>query len=263
MIEYILVVTVTVIIVTAMAQRMYKPLGDFVEGLMGTYVACLLETGELPALGSPDGNSECRPPLMGGEPGPDVADGSQSQPKSDSSKNTGEDPDSSDKVKDPRSTNDNPSASNNAGAGSRTIIRGQGASAGVDGAVPGRRVEISLDGGGGGAFFGSGGGGGGSIYQRNSRYLAVTGGLAEEVKKRQERESSKVSSQRVEGDARGANKKIEVKQPERKPAEDKEMGGLDISEIIKYILIAGIIIILLVLIGGQALQLSKSWEKGE
>src|SRR6516165_1280679 len=62
-IEYLLVVTVTVIIIAALAEKMFKPMDQFVQSIMGDYIACLLETGELPILSAPDDgtmNSECQ-----------------------------------------------------------------------------------------------------------------------------------------------------------------------------------------------------------
>ncbi|MBX3039889.1 MAG: hypothetical protein KF789_04160 [Bdellovibrionaceae bacterium] len=272
MVEYILVVTVSVIIVIGLAQRMYKPLGDFIEGFMGTYVACLLETGELPILGANNsGSGECKVPIMG--QGEDF--GTDSAPPGSQANSNSNSQSDSDKVTSNRG-DDGSAGGGGSGAGgrggrsSRRFTVGAGTASGDGGSGRGgRKIVIALEGGGsGGAFFGNqSGGGGGSIYRRESRYVAVTGGMAQEAQQRAEKEANRSIKQKVDGDTGGGTqrKKTAVIPPPPKNTvlADEEIKGIDYSQIVKYILIAGIIIILLALIGGQALQLSKSWEKGE
>lgn len=279
LVEYILILSVTVIIILGLAQRLYKPLGDFVESFMGTYVACLLETGELPRFGTDEPSSgECRPPAMGEGETVDVAEG---RPVGEG-RQVGE----GRPIGEGREVGEGRPVGDGRGAGAgglgggrfgnrRTTVGAAGAGGGDGGSGRGgrtRRVEIALEGGGSGSFFSSQQGGGGrSIYRRGDRYVAVTGAMAEEIERRQpQRNQAGNNRQRVEAGTGG----VEVAMPKRQlvqqtqnrnrgPTSDDEIGTLDISQIVKYILIAGIIIILLVLLGGQALQLSKSWEKGE
>ncbi|HRO66360.1 MAG TPA: hypothetical protein PL182_02215 [Pseudobdellovibrionaceae bacterium] len=269
MIEYILVVTVSVIIVLGLAQRMYKPLGDFIEGFMGTYVACLLETGELPILGAnTSGSGECKIPIMGAG---DPLDGGASSPGSQTNSNS-KPPDDGDKVTNDRGGNDSGSGGGGGGGrgsgSSRRFTVGAGTASGDGGGgAAGRKIVIALEGGGSGSFFGNqSGGGSGSIYRRGSRYVAVTGSMAQEAQERQEREANRSITQKVDGGTGGTQKKkmaVVPPPPKSTALLEDEIKGIDYSQIVKYILIAGIIIILLALIGGQALQLSKSWEKGE
>lgn len=261
MIEYILVVTISVIIISSLLVRMYKPMETFVKGMMGDYVECLLETGELPRLGAEDVNGECRPPLFEAEPG----DGSeQGDTASNRSEGGGDlDENSLDKVG---------STMGSSGGGSRRSRQTRGfvgsnnrASAGADGGSGGgKKIENALSGGGAGGGFFSSNSSSGSGARRRERYIAVTGALAEEVKKRQRPETKNTVVAQAEGVGGTRGKKIPFKPPPPpKPPAEQEIQTLDIGTLIKYFLIAGIIIALFALLGGQALQLSKSWEKGE
>lgn len=258
MIEYILVVVVTIIIITTLTTMLYKPLGVFIETLMGSYTACLLETGDLPALGADDVSGECKAPNFS-----DIAADAKPTTLPDSNKKGGSDADA-DKVKTPprqsrRTSSDSPSANNR-----RPLIVGQGPKASAEGdAGSSKRTDLGTAATETNGYTSSGGGG--SIYRRQTKYIAVSGEFAEEVKKRQERENGKTTTTPAdnEGGVSLSKKKFAVVPPPMKEAKDDDnVSRLDIGQIIKYLLIAGIIIVLLVLIGGQALQLSKSWEKG-
>lgn len=63
-IEYILILIITVAILIGLGSQFYKPFGRFLENYMGEYLQCLLETGELPALGVEDPNLECAEILL-------------------------------------------------------------------------------------------------------------------------------------------------------------------------------------------------------
>lgn len=261
MVEYILVVLVSVIIILGLAQKFYAPLGQFVEGFMGSYVACLLETGELPALGSGEAvTGECSPPPLNAEPGP-----LSSQTESVAA-NTGDAN---------RAGRDRSSGENSRGAGSNGGSGGtvggmsgrrfavNGGSLSAEGGGDRRKIQIALEGGGSGSFFRTSEGGR-SIYRSRSRYVAVSGDLGTEAQRKKEREKGRTLSQKIEdsGGSGVKRKKVMVQPPPARRQEvDEEIRTLDISEIIKYLLIFGIIIALFALLGGQAMQLSKSWEK--
>lgn len=260
-IEYILMVTVTVIIVGTLVTRLYQPMDRFINGIMGGYVACLLETGELPRLGASDpGSGECRmEPMADGEGSTTADNENKTNPDRDSD---------SDKAQDPagQKTASTDRSSGNRGSSSRSSrprfsLRSPSAgSEGIDGGAS-RRFEVSLDGGGGGSYFGSGQGSGG--YRRRERYVAVTGEWADDmVKKRESRERQTRTAASAGGGGSSQRKGLLKGPPPRdKKLEEMKVSELDLGQIVKIILIAGILIIILVVIGGQALQLSKSWEK--
>lgn len=108
--------------------------------------------------------------------------------------------------------------------------------------------------------------GGNRIVRQRSRYIAVSGEVAQELAKKRKKENKQVqSTQRLEGGGGIRSKRLTLKPPERRRLADTEVKsqGIDIALIVKYLLIGGIIILLIVLIGGQVLQMSKNWEKSE
>lgn len=263
LIEYILVVCITVIIIATLVQRMYRPMDNFVRNIMGTYVGCLLETGELPKLGADSADqadSECKIDLF--------ADGAPTGEQAENDKD--KDDDKSDD-EDEESSKAGGSRAGYAGRGGvrRTFALGGGRRRGTMGAekfvLKGEEGGGSRLSGGGNDYFGSSSRG--FANQRRSRYVAITGAMAEEVaKKNKNREKTKITvPKEVSIGGQGGTKKLALQPPEhqdRQLASD-DIASLDISQIIKFILIAGIILILVILIGGQMLSLSKSWEKGE
>ena len=50
MIEYILLLFITVTMILLAMANLFKPMQNFLKNFMGTYVACLLTSGELPAI---------------------------------------------------------------------------------------------------------------------------------------------------------------------------------------------------------------------
>ena len=59
----------------------------------------------------------------------------------------------------------------------------------------------------------------------------------------------------------GTKKKFLVKPPATKKIVEEEESDFSLGGLLKILLIIGIILVLVLLLGGQALQLSKSWEK--
>lgn len=268
MVEYILMVSVSVMIITVLVQKMYKPMDQFVQSIMGTYIQCLLETGELPQLGAKTGaNSECQVFRFDVAPGGEVTretTAKKEQQEADSDKVDGDSGGS--KGGRGRTRHMIPGGSRAAGRAPFQMRGGRG-TAGVDGgdASGGRRIEIALEGGGSGGYFRSSSSGSRGGYRRE-KYVAITGAMAQEIaKKNQPAERTRATVVSESGGASKRPTKLALRKPadDKKQDEDMEVAGLDISQIVKFILIAGIIIVLVVLIGGQAMQLSKSWEKGE
>lgn len=260
MIEYLLVVTVTVIIIATLVQKMYKPMDRFVNNIMGNYVACLLETGQLPALGSvneqEEGDGSCKIDMF--------ADGASGKNKDKDKEN--DDADNADKIQNPPKRRSSASYAGGARGSGKAFNIPNKQNRGSSGIETGGRGDLGLpQGKSGGDFFASGYS---SQQQRKrDRYVAIRGLVAEEVvKKKKDKDKGKISVPKSEaGGISAPPRKIAMIAPERKPRElaDMNASGLDISGMVKIILIAGIIIILVVLIGGQAVSLSKNWEKGE
>lgn len=248
MIEYLLVVIVSVLIVGAMVEKMWKPFDDFVRAMMGTYVQCLLETGELPTFGAANANAECKPYKWGDK----SAELKEKEKK--------EDKDDADKA--PQGPSSKPGVSVGRVADSRKAFNigpSTQATQGVDGGI-----KVQNDAAGSskneGAFFSASSGGG-----RRQRAVAITGEVAEAViKKEAKKQEAKTSTPVADnGGYAGGSKKVALKPPpKREKIEEIEVSqSWDVSQIVKIVIVAAIIILIFVLLGGQILQVSKNWEK--
>lgn len=261
MVEYILVLVVVISVVLALIRIMYKPMDVFITTMMGDYLECLLQTGELPILGK-DGaqTATCTPPAY--EPG---VEGQLSDADGDGQADQGGDNLNSDKSVGNVSRRGGVQTFNRNRQGFRqsAFSDANGNTAGADGSSAAGKTSVLPMGEGGGFYNFAGGRHRGG---RTTRYIALTGELYEEVKKKQKRQNQTQSTPVPREFETGMmkQKKREVAPPPPRPPEvDTEFNRFDVSKYLKYFLIAAIIIVILVLIGGQALQLSKSWEKGE
>lgn len=262
LVEYILMLVITVSLVLALISQIFKPFGQFIDNYMGAYVGCLLEYGELPTLGSsdpsaPDEDSECnkrfasaslssgRPPLHNGQG--ELEGNKDKSAKGGSGSSSG---------------GYAGSASRN---GSRYINSGRGRpSVGVESGAErsGKVVEIALEDGGANAFFRSNAAGTRqSITPRRKTTSVGLAGLSEAEKKKLEKKANSASRVVEIGEGNAPSpKKTMVKMPEAKPVieEDKP---ITVGNFIRYLFIAALVIALVIFIGGQALQMSKSFEK--
>lgn len=59
MVEYILLIIVSITLVIGVATKLITPLRNFMQNYAGAYVECLLETGDLPYFLTTNPNSEC------------------------------------------------------------------------------------------------------------------------------------------------------------------------------------------------------------
>jgi hypothetical protein len=264
MVEYILVVFVSVIIVGTLVSKMYKPLDQFIGSIMGTYVACLLETGELPKFGTSEESSECKFFIPQGEDSETAEQRRQNERQQSSNQKNKIDNDA-DKAN-PSGSRRSSYAGPGSSRGNRFLLNPPGGrgSQGLDAAGAERKLEIALDGGGAGSYFGSRNSSGQAGYRRRDRYIAFVGTASElTIKNNQPKDRATLNTARSEAPEATKQRKIAMIKPATKDKKfvEEQSQGLDISQIVKIILIAGIIIIIVVLLGGQALQLSKSWQK--
>ncbi|WP_291516141.1 hypothetical protein [Bdellovibrio sp. ArHS] len=267
-IEYVLMLVITVSLILMLANQIFKPFGQFVDNYMGKYVACLLEYGELPSLGSDtpsvvDEDSECDKKfqpgtLSGGRPpngnGSDGSSGSNSANKNSSSGSSSD-------------GSSGGSGGTYAGSASRRggssyMGRGRRPSSGVEtggnsAQAGGKVVEIALDNGGNGGFFRSSNGGRYIAPQRKRMSVGISG-LTETERKKLEKKADGTGGRIVTGESfNPPPKKTLVKKPEVKTAVQEE-APMTIGNFIRYLFIAALVIALVIFIGGQALQMSKS-----
>ncbi|MFM6929999.1 MAG: hypothetical protein ACKOX6_16125, partial [Bdellovibrio sp.] len=195
-IEYVLLLIISVSLVLMLVYQIFKPMQNFVQGFMGDYMACLLETGELPAFGGTDASATRAADLgcsakfnnitSNGSGSTGAGSGSGSPPGSSSSKSSGSQDSSS------GSSSGGGYAGSSSRNGSRYMSNSRRGASGVEsgsGAQDGKVVEIALEGGGSGGFF-KGSNGGGYIGQgRKITSVGVTG-LTDAEKKKLEKKAS-------------------------------------------------------------------------
>lgn len=266
LIEYVLILVITVSLILALISQVFEPIQKHLDNYMGKYIQCLLEMGELPTLGASDSpvaeeGGDCnsrfdaaslgagRPPSSGSG---GAGAGSGSGSDSDSSSSGGG-----------SSSRGGATYAGSSSRGGRSFIgTRRGASQGIDGAAPKNEkvVEINLEGGGSSSFFKNNTSAGRRVQGRKTRYVALTG-LTDAEKKKLERKADGSGSRTVVGEGIAPPpKKTAVKPPELKtelPPEEP----MTIGNFIRIIFIAAIIIALVIFVGGQALQMSKSFEK--
>ena len=265
LIEYVLILVITVSLILALISQIFEPIQKHLDNYMGKYISCLLEMGELPTLGAEDSpvaeeGGDCnsrfdaaslgagRPPSSGSG-GASSGSGSGSESSSSGGGSGG--------------GGGGGTYAGSSSRGGRSFINSRkGASQGIDGAAPKNEkvVEINLEGGGSSSFFKNSSAGGRRVQGRKTRYIALTG-LSDAERKKLEKKADGTASRMVvsEGLAQPP-KKTTVKPPQVKNVETAEE-PMTIGNFIRIIFIAAIIIALVIFVGGQALQMSKSFEK--
>ncbi|MNL04322.1 hypothetical protein D3C87_1248900 [compost metagenome] len=233
---------------------------------MGDYVACLLETGELPSLGGEDttaadegcNSSFAKATWTGGRPSTGNG-GSGSGNTNTTTNNSSSDSDTGGSSS---GSSNNRYAGSNSRNGGRFFTNQNNRGGGLDGenAGTGKTVEIALDGGGSGSFFNSNQASAAIRQQRKVSYVPILGLTEAEKKKLEKKEESKQTLIAGDGFAT-APKKTAVKKPEPKAELEAEEKPFTIGNFIRILFIAAIIIAIVIFIGGQALQMSKSMEK--
>ena len=281
--EYILILFITVALIGMFSKYFVKDFGIFNKEFMGSYVSCLLETGELPQLGvggttgaSKDSQSECTSKFKQKQNGGIGGSDSNGGGNNDNKDSVGNDS----STENAANSSDSDSQGNGRGRGRRSSTyagsasrqnpffrpRGMRSGGGAEGGGTGSKtVEISVEGSSDNGFYNYGNRNN-FDRQRKQRYIAITGQISEELKKKTEQTQKNTKSiVKVDaGTGSGTVKKISVKPPDsdaKKYVDKDEEMSFSIGNIFRIFIIAAIVIIVVVLIGGQALQMSKSWEK--
>ncbi len=141
MVEYILMMVVTLTLLLGVATKLIPQLRDYMQNYAGSYVECLLETGELPPPLNSNPNSECTIESMtasgrigttstGGGGGSGGGSGTNNKTSNNSNSNNGNNSNSN------QNANSNGSGSGGSGSNSGPKPR-VGANTGADAATPG------------------------------------------------------------------------------------------------------------------------------
>lgn len=260
-IEYILVLIVVVSILLGAMWQFNDGFNKFTKSYFGDYIACLLELGELPALGGTS-SGQCTyeaftpgtsPTLGAGTGGDDGKDGKDG--KGDKSPNT--------------SNNDSASG----GSGSGSSGSGAAESSGRFGSNfagssrQGRPSVVVIGTAKDDTYTGSTESSNGKSTRlsgprtANVELIDQSGGVIDPFEERKVK-SAPVS---IAKDSRADQLKSKKQRVDitRKVAaadlKDKDT-KLSFSDFLKWLLIAAIVLAIIVFVGGQALQIGKSWE---
>lgn len=260
LVEYVLLLAIAVALILGLMNQFYRPFGDWMKDYMGAYLECLIDVGELPSLGYENESSECNSKLKSGT----LANG---RPSNRGPKAEGNEP----AKKAGRDADDSSTSGSTAGSeGSRRNAAeargfqvggprgadGPGSAAAANGSITEKLPESQ--------FFRSRG----KPYAvtnpvETARPSGVTGVITTERKKIQNREQKPFTAARTEdlGTDSKKVKKLIVKPGERKIASEESSPSWSFSEYLKFGIIIIIIIALVLFLGGQILQISKSMEK--
>lgn len=261
-IEYVLVLVVTVALVLTGIYQLNSAFKAWANNYFGNYLACLLETGELPSISGSGGDSglcnEIFKPFTLAEGRPLVGKWSPGEGSGGGGSGGG--------------------ARESKRAGS-TVAGGRGGGGGYGGGggrfgarSGGLRRSIQKGAankkGSGATYTGSTGTGdyGGGYGATNRRLnVGVKTRLDNRFAFEDEREKPEkrkiASGGRKPGEEGGKSPKIRVKRSEIKKTEEAAAdSGLNLPNFLRILIIAGIVIALVMFLGGQALQIGKSMD---
>lgn len=261
LIEYLLIVIVSVTLVVSLAMAVFQPLGNFVNDLNRKYVQCLLETGELPQLSSQEENVICFDEF------PTFAaldeNGNPISPGADSAGQL--------EKKDALATTDGQTSNvGGAGAGSSgsgyagSSSRGRRGRAGTESrANKVVTIPVSQEFDEGSGFMSSSQGGGGyRIRKKKQRQIAITGLMdadRREIEKKIERSQTRAVSS-DEGFTTPRKKKVAVKPPPPKMVESDIKVEMGFGKYFKIFFLIIFVLFVVIIFGSQAMQISKNWS---
>ncbi len=261
-IEYILLLVIVVGLLIALTSQIMKPFGAFMDNYMGAYLQCILETGELPSLGNDEDTALKDEGCNARFEGATLADG---RPPKAGSGSGGSSSDSEGKGGGGSSSY----AGSASRGGSRLTSSSGSGSAGVDGAgagLDGKKTVVAESGSGGSSngYLNLSRGETTTIIRRRAKQVTLgndrlSAADLDALKKKQEKEKNDKPVVVGESNQRGP-KKIPVKTPPPREIASEDV-EFTIGNFIRIIFIAGIIIALVLLLGGQAMQMSKDFEK--
>lgn len=277
--EYVLVLLVVVSILLGFLYQFNDAFKTYLDTFFGDYIACLLETGELPALGG-DGPSsgECNMPDMNVAGGA-MLDNAAANSAANGSNGGGDGSSSSDSASSGSGSGSSRGGSNrrrrpsrfNSGGGTGN---GEAVGSAANRSRPGRitkrtRVKGSAGNGGGFSADSSEGGSGGrrGRVTRRKRVIYLGDDYLSKNEKRKNQDpviGSVKNANKKEGEGSLRKTRMKLDLPEREVARiEEEKVSLGFGVILKFLIIGGILIALFVFLGGQAMSIKKGWQKGE
>ncbi len=257
LVEYILLISISVALVLAFATQFYKPLGSWMQNYMGEYLQCLLDYGELPTMGSVGVDGECaqsfkplsasggRPPIK--NKNKNASGGINSDSASDNDKSKG---------------NKTSFTSGSAGRSRSMVVAGGAGADGKNGSSGEKQVIEKLS---DSQFEKFRSKDKTTILSQNTTTqsqgtFAISSSQRTAV--REQEKYIKLKPGEIElADGNGKNKRLILTPPEKKQDSKEEGFEWNFGQYLKFALILAIIIAIVLFIGGQILQISKSMEK--
>jgi len=291
MIEYLLLLFITVTMILLAMANLFRPMQNFLQNFMGTYVACLLTSGELPAIRVENSMKDQDPKCSFSMTGGNATVNNGSSPGSGSSSG---------------SNGTNTNGTNSSGGSGTNANGGNGSGSGS-----GEGSNVNGGGGGGNSYAGSrsrrsgvgksaflrrsSDGGSGSVDDANSggtRYVNNLDRNKDDRYFRNRQQTTRLNNQNgrgvfITGMTEDEQKKIERKiqsEPRTLPKSSEEFSvpgkksvvkpppekkkttleekdeSFTLGSFFKYILIAIILLLILILGGGQAFEMSKTMD---
>lgn len=264
-IEYLLVLVVVTSIIIGLIYQFNTAFRDYAKNYFGDYLACLLETGELPTIGGGGGNGLCNESFK-----PFTWAGGRSPIDSSSSKTSYNPPERSSNSNSNSKKGSSGRGGGNAGRGSATEggfsngnritasssknskSSGEGDAKGSDDRFTGSTKAMPLAG--YGSWKKSAGGYASRITINDRRFASNKN--EKEKKKNVKAEGSKTQDS---GDAQ--QKRVLISSKKREVASTSEDDSWSMGNLFKYLLMAAIIIAIVVFLGGQVTSVTKGWNK--
>lgn len=265
--EYILLLLILVMVFLGGIYQLNTAFEKWANNYFGNYLACLLETGELPSIGGAPGDSgicnemfesfslangrQLKPNFNGGEPG-DGSGGSSD----DGSAGRGDPDKGAGGVREGQSSRGSYVSSGSSFGSSRSMNNGRPQKVRVN-----RQKEKAKYTGSTASSLPAGAG----YSQVNSRegrpqYVAVYGKRVVDVKEEERGQTKQTSSVKRTPGSNDSNRRVKVLRKEINKDVMIEDEPMTIGGYIRFLIIAAIIIALVLLLGGQALQISKNSE---
>jgi hypothetical protein len=262
LIEYILIVVISVTLVVSLGVAVFQPIGNFLDNLNRTYVQCLLETGELPQLSSQDQSVVCfnELPTFGaldenGNPIQPGQEGSLGQTNSQATR----DGQSSDSGSGGAVTTRSSGFAGSNGRPNRSRAGGETRA----GKTVTRPVNQEFDEGSGFMRVNSSEGGY-RIRRKKQRQIAVAS-LTESERRQVERKGERSLSRAVSNDEGFTDikkkKKVNVKPPPEKNKQETEV-EMGFGKYLKIFILIIFTLFVVIVFGSQAMQISKNWGEG-
>lgn len=257
LVEYILLISISVALVLAFATQFYKPFGNWMQSYMGEYLQCLLDYGELPTMGSVGVEGECAQsfkPFSGSGGRPPL----KAKNKNSSAGINGEQNFDNDKSQGKKAY----FTSGSAGRSRSMVVSGGAGADGKSGSASEKQIIEKLP----DSQF--------EKFRTKEKSTVISqnvvmqsqGGIAisssrREIVREQEKYVKLKPGEVESNEANDKNKRLIITPAEKKQEVKEEGFDWNFGQFLKFALILAIIIAIVLFVGGQILQISKSMEK--